>query len=367
MYKKILRHLASPFTDPNQKRSSHGDSLYALDGLRGVAVLIVMASHTSAFGMLGQGSLGVLLFFMLSGFVLTLPYADVPNRMLSYRELWRFSINRVLRIMPIYLVAVLIITLLLDKDMSWFLINASLYKGWNHLWSVAEEARFYLLFPIVIGVLALLPNRLMRLLALGLMTWIAWTYRATHLIDLMDGRLVIFYFWMFLGGSMACFLYTAPEVKRLVTNRTARVLFNTSGLIILLFIFMSSDQMIKQFWHPLFPDLPKELSLNGWGIPGIWFYLFFFLLFGLTVFRNSWVSRWMQSWFLRHLGLLSYSLYLFHMPVLLELRNHFGFEHEGLFVAVFAVTYIIALLSYTIIEKPFLMLKPKSRKRPLNL
>lgn len=107
--------------------------------------------------MYGQGSLGVLLFFMLSGFVLTLPYTDEHcPRLMIRSELWRFSVNRVLRIIPIYLVAILFIAWLMDAELNWFLANASLYKGWNHLWSVVEEARFYLLFPVVILTLRLL-------------------------------------------------------------------------------------------------------------------------------------------------------------------------------------------------------------------
>ena len=65
----LKTYLLDPFTDINQKRSNHGDSLHTLDGLRGIAVIIVLMSHTAAFGMYGQGSLGVLLFFFLSGFV----------------------------------------------------------------------------------------------------------------------------------------------------------------------------------------------------------------------------------------------------------------------------------------------------------
>lgn len=62
-YTKIIKYLASPYTDVNLKISTHGANLPILDGVRGLAVLIVLASHTSAFCMYGQGSLGVLLFF----------------------------------------------------------------------------------------------------------------------------------------------------------------------------------------------------------------------------------------------------------------------------------------------------------------
>ncbi len=188
------------------------------------------------------------------------------------------------------------------------------------------------------------------------MTWLAWKYRAVHRIDMMDGRHVIFYFWMFLGGSMACLQYTTPAVRKLATSQTAKILFGSSAILILLFVFMSSKHTISQLWKPLFPDLPGNLRLNGWHIPGVWFYLYFLLLFSITVFQDSLASRWLQSWLLRHLGLLSYSLYLFHIPVMSRL-HHYGFKHEELFIAVFVVTYIIALLSYIVIEKPLLLLK----------
>lgn len=114
----------------------------------------------------------------------------------------------------------------------------------------------------------------MHLLALGLMTWVARKFRAVHRVDLMDGRHVIFYFWMFLGGSMVCLLYTAPAARKLAANRTAKVLFGTSAVLILLFVFLGSSHMISQFWRPLLPDLSKDLVLNGWRFPGTWFYLF---------------------------------------------------------------------------------------------
>lgn len=65
-WKRIVSYFSSPFIDVDGKRSSHGDSLYPLDGVRGLAVLIVVMSHTSAFGMYRQGSLGVYLVDLFS-------------------------------------------------------------------------------------------------------------------------------------------------------------------------------------------------------------------------------------------------------------------------------------------------------------
>ena len=63
IFKQITNYVLSPFSDVYSKRSSTGKSIVVLDGIRGLAVLIVLASHTNSFGMHGQGSLGVLLFF----------------------------------------------------------------------------------------------------------------------------------------------------------------------------------------------------------------------------------------------------------------------------------------------------------------
>src|SRR3546814_15169046 len=88
----MFQYLLSPFSDPDRKRSSHGDSDFSIDGLRGLAMLVVVASHTNAFGMAGQGSIGVLLFFVLSGYVLTMLFVDRPERVLSIAAVRRFAI-----------------------------------------------------------------------------------------------------------------------------------------------------------------------------------------------------------------------------------------------------------------------------------
>ncbi|MCG8591682.1 MAG: hypothetical protein MJE66_20480, partial [Proteobacteria bacterium] len=66
--------------DVVEKRPAEGTNLDALDGIRGVAVLIVVASHTDGLGLEGHGGAGVWLFFGLSAFLLTRPFAADPSR-----------------------------------------------------------------------------------------------------------------------------------------------------------------------------------------------------------------------------------------------------------------------------------------------
>jgi peptidoglycan/LPS O-acetylase OafA/YrhL len=61
---------------------------------------------------------------------------------------------------------------------------------------------------------------------------------------------------------------------------------------------------------------------------------------------------------MRHFGLLSYSLYLFHVPVM-RLLHPLGLSGSPLFAAMLTCTYGAAVVSYLLIEKPFLLMKPK--------
>jgi peptidoglycan/LPS O-acetylase OafA/YrhL len=70
--------------------------------------------------------------------------------------------------------------------------------------------------------------------------------------------------------------------------------------------------MVEAVWRLY---VPKMGSLNGWHKPEMWCALFTALLIGVTAFPKSVVGRFMDSWLMRHLGLLSYALYLAHIPV----------------------------------------------------
>ncbi len=243
------------------------------------------------------------------------------------------------------------------------LAHVIFYKGWNHLWSVAEEARFYLLFPLVIALMVVLRSHLAKITCLTALIYLAYHFRALHKIDMLDGRFASFYFWMFLGGVLTCFLYKWHALKRVTSLPVVKLLLAIASLMVLAALFFSSDHMIAIFWRPVFPDMSTDLKLNGWNMPGLWFFLFLILFFSVTTYKENKASQFLQGYFLRHIGLLSYSLYLFHMPIFLNLRR-FGFDSEGLFFTTLLISYITALISYVLIEKPFLMLKPAKRHGP---
>jgi len=97
------------------------------------------------------------------------------------------------------------------------------------------------------------------------------------------------------------------------------------------------------------------------GVAGIVVRFFAILLFTVTTFQGTLVSRCMQSWLFRHLGLLSYSLYLFHISVM-TIIEPYQLKNERLFIVTFLISYVVAIVSYVSIEKPFLSLKPKAKR-----
>ncbi|MCP3986784.1 MAG: acyltransferase [bacterium] len=347
-----------PWQDLDRKRSSYGLHLPALDGARGVAALIVVASHSGAFSMKGQGGMGVLWFFLLSGFVLSLPYVERPGALLNTAELGRFFRNRVLRIVPIYLVAVALLSTGPGRGLEWFLWNASFIKGWNHLWSVAEEVRFYLLFPLVMGVLATIPGRVARIAVTFALLIAAFLARQLHLIDMMVGETREFYFWFFLGGVLVGQLSHEPRIRSWVRSRPAGVLFTSSSLLIGAFLVLSSNAMVRDFWRPLIPGLRSGFSLNGWAQPELWLVLFSLLTIDIVLRPKGLVGRILGSRIVRLAGLLSYSTYLFHLPVVLMLAPRIV-DREALFAATLVISYAIAWLAYILVERPALGFKSK--------
>src|SRR3954447_8838430 len=128
----------------------------SLDGLRGLAVLLVMASHFLAGSLASIGWVGVDLFFVLSGYLIT-------SVLRESRGLGRFYCRRAFRILPLYYLAVLVAVLAsptVRTTQAWywlhgahwlFALRPGAYVGGTfHFWSLGIEEQFYLAWPLVV-------------------------------------------------------------------------------------------------------------------------------------------------------------------------------------------------------------------------
>lgn len=361
---------------PNDSFANPRHHYPALDGLRGIAILLVILYHNYGFiEYFNYGWLGVDLFFVLSGFLIT----DILLHSVHGENYFKnFYARRVLRILPLYYLSLVLFILILPAIPA-FPLNMSYYQehqfwfwtylqNWTlifkqdgdttalgHFWSLAVEEQYYLVWPLVI-LLIRDPKKVLALsfvLLIGVIMarYFIWqnrdqypTYERLFLFTRLDGILV--------GSMLACIQ---------IINRTLIRRYFTIFLVMLtvanyLFYFFKKGQ------DPNFP---------AWAIAG---FTTFSILFALLTYEGvisgqGTIGRALQFFPLRLLGRYSYGFYIFHWPVFLVLNPIFINWLSGLgdpkdFLIQFTsatlatlIGFLISVLSYHLYEQHFLRLK----------
>jgi peptidoglycan/LPS O-acetylase OafA/YrhL len=369
----------------------HGH-LPVLDGVRGLAILMVLLLHflanmepTNAIeraivGVTNYGSYGVELFFVLSGFLITGILYDARNQPHYFRN---FYMRRVLRIFPLYygvlalvfFVAPLISVLrgpaldfLVDRQAWAWLYAVNIYIAiqgdWSfsyleHLWSLCIEEHFYLVWPLAVFLMARRPRILIGVcLAVSLGAMLArltgslmglswWT---TYVLTpfRLDG--------LALGAFLAVTARQPGGLDRLVRALPA-VAMVAAALLVMTFGWtrlVSRDSM--ELVMPVRAAVIQVL-------------LACLLVWALVASERSSISRFFRSRWLVFLGTYSYGLYVYHHFISYYLTvNHTERElttmlgSHGAAIALqatlgVAVSVAIAYLSYEYFEKRFLGLK----------
>lgn len=348
----------------NADDSTHGWRP-GLDGLRAVAVLGVMAYHEPNLELAG-GFLGVDLFFVLSGFLITGLLLDEKRRSgtVSLRSFWNRRGRRLLPALAALLVVIVVVTTLLGDvaqrhDLPNGLLAAVFYvSNWNliahhqsyfdqfsslsplrHLWSLAIEEQFYLVWPLV--VLACLSRS--RKLLIGV----------TIVATVTSIGLMAF----FLGSGDPSRSYYGTD------TRAFSLLIGALGALFAWHLRPSGRKS-------LFAGLLGLLALGGallfihdtdrWMYRG-GFVVFAFVALGVIILASgdTVVSKAMSHPLLRRIGFLSYALYLWHWPVrvfLTDTRLHLPDstlgQISGLVIRL-GVTFAMAWLSMELVERWF--------------
>lgn len=347
----------------------------ALDGLRGLAILLVVVYHNFGFiNVFFFGWLGVDLFFVLSGFLIT----DILLKTVGKKGyLKNFYIRRVLRIFPLYYLSLIFFLIVLPQttiqlDVQYYVDHQvwlwTYLQNWiytfqspgqtnalNHLWSLAVEEQFYLLWPLAVliirkpGYLLLFISLvLVAVLGLRLLVWM------NQISDLAYFNL--YTFTRIDGLCIGCMIALLQRVK-------SNFLEKNKAIIVLCFAGLNFGFFfVNRRYQFSFP----YLAFAG--------YTTFAMMFGLLVNeavtrQSKLINLLFNNPLLKFFGKISYGFYVFHWPVYLflfpyllpwisKLTNGTLVQFLVSVVATIAAI-VISWLSYQYFEKYFLKLKDK--------
>lgn len=345
-----------------------------IDGLRAVAVIAVIVYHAEIFfsGLtwLSGGYFGVDIFFVISGYLIGKIILSEVRQSGSFRY-GNFLERRARRILPI-----LFTTMLVSLPFAWFLLlptafteyaqsilssvffgsniffyfavieygaGPSLLKPFLHTWSLSVEEQFYLAFPVVLLTMEkFLQKRTFALLAsltAASLLFMGWVSRS-------DPSLAFFLLpsraWELLIGTLLAYSELSSSAR---TRPPSSAALSTFGFLLIAFAFIFFDEQAQ---HPglatFLPVIGTALVIRYAG-------------------KEDVVGRILSMRLLVGAGLISYSLYLWHFPVFSFSRiflDHFTLSDKLLAIA---LTFVLSVLSYKFIERPFRNQGRYSRER----
>jgi peptidoglycan/LPS O-acetylase OafA/YrhL len=366
-----------------------------LDGVRFIAVALVLIDHwlTRIISEVPLGSLGVTIFFVLSGFLITRillsskeklkkpTSADQPNSGLG-KYLKTFYIRRTLRIFPIYYLTIIILAIINEppvrKTFAWLALYATniyiaVHQTWmgtvDHLWSLAVEEQVYLILPLL---LFFVPRRyvpltmlLMTVLSIGLryilyyahFEWFVGYVSTFTCLDSFGLGGIMAYGWLYKRDLFIRIFQPSHWVWISLAAFVAAVVANH---YITLYTSLGYHNPLSDVWERFIASV------------------FGAFLIGRAVLGFDGVMKWiLENAVSQYMGRISYGLYLYHNFVynvyhtqpthftarawrritdILPFLNSTYFFKFSFFVA---LTITLATISWYLIEKPINNLKDR--------
>lgn len=346
----------------NQTRTMRGSYRPDIDGLRAIAVLGVVAYH---LGLNGGGYVGVDVFFVISGFLITqILIEELAASRSGTQILARFYERRIRRILPALVVVCALsyaaaVLWLFPEDLREFgrsLQSVAIFisnihfqrktgyfdgaadeKPLLHTWSLAVEEQYYVLFPLAL--------------------WLIWRWRgatAAFAICLVIAAASLVYAeFQVRSAPEAAFFSTPARIWELLTGallamardwlpaaRPARETMAATGAVLVAVTYASYSPTTS------FPGLGAIMPVLGSA-----------LLIAAGAKGGAVVSRVLSAPILVGIGLISYSVYLWHWPLMVFVKYRFApllEQHASAVSALlFAVSLLLGYLSWRFVEQPF--------------
>jgi peptidoglycan/LPS O-acetylase OafA/YrhL len=326
-----------------------------VDGLRGIAVISVVGFHAFP-GWFSGGFIGVDIFFVISGFLISsIIFSSLQSNTFSFME---FYARRIRRIFP-----ALVVVLGVSSAYGWFSLTETEYgqlrrqvaagaafvsnfalwsesgyfdkaadtKPLLHLWSLGIEEQFYIVWPLLLGLVWWGKGSFLKITLL-----VAIASFAFNVVTLRGDAIAAFY-----SPLSRCWELMIGGILAHRTLRKARPLpvppdwLSTLGLLLIVAALFLLD-VTKAFpgWWALLPTMGAILIISA----------------GSTAWVNK---RLLSGRALVWIGLISYPLYLWHWPILTFVQIHEGgTPGPGLRGAAVVLSFVLAWLTFELLEKP---------------
>lgn len=364
-----------------------------LDGIRAIAVIMVLAYHLK-LALFKSGFLGVTVFFVLSGYLITgILISEVEEE--GTIDLKNFWLRRIRRLVPavmsmavvIIFVSTVVNRVIFTKGCKDFLASVLGFNNWwqifnkvsyfeaagvpspfTHCWSLAIETQFYLIYPLILlGIYKLAKSRGEGRAKRGLLF-----AGVTLLLALISVILMIVLFdpqqdasrvyygtdtraFSLLFGALLAILWDYRMVPRRLSASVNMVLGSVSFAVLLVMTIAINGS--SNFWYR-----------GGQFVGTILTVLVIYTVLG----RKTWLSRFLSNPVLKWIGDRSYSIYLWHYPIILLISK--GIKASWWITLIeLVLSVVLAELSYRFIETPIrhgiigeylniLRSRPKSRQ-----
>ena len=335
-----------------------------IDGLRAIAVISVILYHAKITlfgqGVFDGGFLGVDIFFVISGYLISsiILKEKINTGMFSFAHFYQ---RRARRILP-----ALFFVMILSYPLAWFYLlpnsfidfsrsilsslifssnfyfwveaqeyaaTSSLLKPFLHTWSLSVEEQFYIIFPIFLLIIyRFFKNHILLIFIFFFLTSIIFAQWGSITNPSLNFYMLPSRMWELLAGSILAFL----ELKFGRDNkRMHNQIFNPIGIFLIFYSFIFfNDQMNLPSIKSLIPVLGAMLL--------IWF-----------SHKDELITKILSTKSFVGVGLISYSLYLFHFPIMAFGRVNNSIPSELDKLNWILLTIIFSIFSYFIIEKPF--------------
>jgi peptidoglycan/LPS O-acetylase OafA/YrhL len=321
----------------------------SLDGLRGFAVILVLLCHHNY---LKVGWMGVDLFFVLSGYLITTILRRTRHDQFFWREFW---VKRVTRILPPFLL-LLAATALLSFPSSPLQTLAYLlsfgdvlaylrptFEPLRSLWSLAVEEHFYILWPFAVR---LLPRRHLLYILCTLVIFDPFV-RAVASLFAHDWQFVYFLTPFRLDGlGFGCLLalaFESPRLSDLISEWSGRATISSIGLLAAFRI---------AFGHKFTRDNPTAIY-NSACYSLVALISVCFIAYLIT-HPKTLVARVLSWRALVFTGTISYGLYLYQVLIRDALMRAYGFSVYTVFWIDIPIIFVISWLSFHFYEQPLI-------------